>query len=106
MESGFIQCRAFRGGFRQGYKKHKGRILKVYSIHQRGYSWDDWHVNELTKESCFEYLSTAQYFAMHPLNGQYSHLIDDKLTLKYLCVEHLWISICPNITTKSIGMGK
>lgn len=30
-------------------------------------------------------MKTAQYYAMHPLNGQYSHWIDDKLTLKYLC---------------------
>lgn len=73
------------GVYRQDYKKHKGHILKVYSIHRRGYSWDDWHVNELTKENCSTYLRTAQYYAMHPLNGRFSHWIDDKLTLKYLC---------------------
>lgn len=71
--------------FRHDYKNHMGQFFKVWFIHRRGYSWDDWHVNELTKESCLEYLRTAQYYAMHPLNGKYSHWIDDKLTLKYLC---------------------
>lgn len=79
-------ARLLGGVFRQDYKKHKDAFLKVYSIHKHGYSWDDWHVNELTKESCATYLRTACYYAMHPLNGQYSHWIDDKLTLKYLCV--------------------
>lgn len=64
--------------FRQDYKKHKGEFLKVYSIHRQGYSWDDWHVNELTKESCATNFRTAQYYAMHPLNGRYSHWIDDR----------------------------
>lgn len=73
------------GVFRQDYKKHKSLILKVWSIHHEGFSWDDWHVNELNKQNCSEYLRTAQYYAMHPLNEQYSHWIDDKLTLKYLC---------------------
>lgn len=73
------------GVFRQDYKNHKGKILKVWSIHHEGFSWDDWHVNELNKQNCAEYLRTAQYYAMHPLNEQYSHWIDDKLTLKYLC---------------------
>ncbi len=76
----------FLGGvYRSDYKKHKNQFLKVWIIHHRGFSWDDWHVNELTKENCGEYLRTAQYYAMHPLNGSYSHWIDDKLTLKYLC---------------------
>ena len=71
--------------FRQDYKKHKRKILKVWSIHHQGFSWDDWHVNALNKQNCAEYLKTTQYYAMHPLNEQYSHWIDDKLTLKYLC---------------------
>ena len=73
------------GWFRRDYKRHPHQILKVWSIHKKGFSWDDWHVNELTNENCSEYLNTAQYCAMHPLNGRYSHWIDDKLTLKYLC---------------------
>ena len=73
------------GGYRQDYIQHKSQFLKVYSIHCQGFSWDDWYVNNLTKENCSEYLRTAQYYAMHPLNGPYSHWIDDKLTLKYLC---------------------
>lgn len=94
------------GVFRQDYKKHKGELLKVYSIHRRGYSWDDWHVNELTKESCSEYLRTAQYYAMHPLNGQYSHWIDDKLTLKYLCVGTLLDKYMPKYYYQIDSNGK
>ena len=70
------------GDYRLDYKKHGKEFIKVYSIHCEGFSWDDWYVNELSKENCSEYLWTAQYCAMHPLNGQYSHWIDDKLTLK------------------------
>lgn len=73
------------GEYRQDYKTHKKQFLKVYFIHRQGFSWDDWHVHNLTKRNCSEYLKTVQYYAMHPLNGQYSHWIDDKLTLKYLC---------------------
>lgn len=94
------------GVFRQDYKKHKGEFLKVYSIHRQGYSWDDWHVNELTKESCSEYLRTAQYYAMHPLNGQYSHWIDDKLTLKYLCVGTSLDKYMPKYYYQIDGNGK
>ena len=68
------------------YLNHAKCFLKVHSIHQRGFSWDDWHIDQLTNETCSEYLKTTEYYGMHPLNGGYSHWIDDKLTLKYLCV--------------------
>lgn len=73
------------GVFAQDYRKHKNHLFEVYSIHRRGFTWDDWHVDGLTKENCAGYLKSAEYYAMHPLNGSYSHWIDDKLTLKYLC---------------------
>ena len=71
--------------FYRDYKKHMSYAHKVYSIHRKGFSWDDWHINDLDKNDYSEYLKTAQYYAMHPLNGSFSHWIDDKLTLKYLC---------------------
>ena len=73
------------GVFFQDYKMHMKKWTKVHKIHSYGFSWDDWHINDLTKNNCSEYLKTTQYYAMHPINEQYSHWIDDKLTLKYLC---------------------
>lgn len=73
------------GVFRHDYILHKSHVLKVYQIHHHGFAWDDWHVSNLTRKNCTEYLRTVDYYAMHPLNNQYSHWIDDKLTLKYLC---------------------
>lgn len=71
--------------FYHDYRKHMSHAPEVYSIHRKGFSWDDWYVNDLDKNDYTEYLKTAQYYAMHPLNGNFSHWIDDKLTLKYLC---------------------
>lgn len=73
------------GVFLADYVKHKRCFLKVHAIHQKGFSWDDWHVAQLTNKTYSEYLKTTEYYGMHPLNGEYSHWIDDKLTLKYLC---------------------
>lgn len=74
------------GVFIKDYLEHWSHLGQVYAIHQKGFSWDDWHIDQLTDETCSEYLKTTEYYGMHPLNGEYSHWIDDKLTLKYLCV--------------------
>lgn len=74
------------GVFVQDYLNHMNQVFTVYSIHQKGFSWDDWHVGALTNDTCSEYLKSTEYCAMHPMNGSFSHWIDDKLTLKYLCV--------------------
>lgn len=71
--------------FLYDYKKYKKQFFKVFSIHRRGYNWNDWHVCGLTEENRKRFLSTAQYYAMHPLNEQRTYWIDDKLTIKYLC---------------------
>ena len=71
--------------FLSDYKKHKFSFSYIHRIHKYGYSIDDWRFCGLTKENYKEFLSTAQYYGMHPLNGRHSKWIDDKLTLKYLC---------------------
>lgn len=38
----------------------------------------------LTDKTQKSYLSTRDYCSLHPLNGNYSSWIDDKLTLKYI----------------------
>lgn len=71
--------------FLRDYKNHLGSAFSVMNIHRKGFSWEDWKVNDLDNKNYNEYLTTTAYYALHPLNGQYSHWIDDKLTLKYLC---------------------
>lgn len=57
---------------------------QIWKIHRRGFTVLDWNVCGLTEENYKRYLSSAEYCAMHPINGMYSKWIDDKLTLKYL----------------------
>lgn len=64
-------------------KKYPKPYIKT--AHRYGFSVDDWRFLGLNKDNYKDYLSTASYFAMHPINGSYSFWIDDKLTLKYLC---------------------
>ena len=71
--------------FWQDYKNHIWSFFSVMKIHNKGFSWEDWNVNDLENKKYDDYLKTTEYYAMHPLNGKYSHWIDDKLTLKYLC---------------------
>lgn len=72
--------------FLQDYKNHKWSFFSVMKIHNKGFSWEDWNINDFGRKKYDNYLKTTEYYAMHPLNGQYSHWIDDKLTLKYLCI--------------------
>ena len=73
------------GVFLKDYKKHIGSLFSVMRIHNKGFSWEDWNINDFGRKKYDKYLKTTEYYAMHPLNGKYSHWIDDKLTLKYLC---------------------
>lgn len=57
---------------------------QIRKIHRRGFTVEDWNVCGLTEENYKRYLSSAEYCAMHPINGMFSKWIDDKLTLKYL----------------------
>lgn len=71
--------------FLSDYRKRKMSLHKIFSIHNSGYSVNDWRSALITKETKKQYLTTIQYSKMHPLNGEYTKWIDDKLTLKYLC---------------------
>lgn len=73
------------GKFLKDYKQRKFSFAYIHKIHKYGYSIDDWRFCGLTKENHREFLSTAQYYGIHPINGRHSKWIDDKLTLKYLC---------------------
>lgn len=73
------------GTFLRDYKNKKFSYAYIHKIHAKGFSVDDWRFCGLNKENYKEYLSTVQYYGMHPINGKFSKWIDDKLTLKYLC---------------------
>lgn len=59
-------------------------LREKMKIHKCGFTVTNWKYLGLTEETSKEYLSNVQYFNMHPLNGEYSKWIDDKLTLKYI----------------------
>lgn len=71
--------------FFRDYKEHAVSWLKVYKIHSKGFTVNDWKFLGLNRENYKAFLSNAAYYGMHPINGAYSKWIDDKLTLKYLC---------------------
>ena len=71
--------------FLSDYRKRKMGLRKTISIHNSGYSVNDWRSALITKETKDQYLTTIQYHKMHPMNGEYTKWIDDKLTMKYLC---------------------
>lgn len=69
--------------FYHDYKRYPP--LKTFRIHRRGFTVSNWLVCNINEDNYKEYLTDADYFGMHPINGQFSAWIDDKLTLKYLC---------------------
>lgn len=69
--------------FFEDYKRYS--LMKAFSIHRHGFTVSDWNFLDLSKDKYREYLSNANYYGMHPINGRFSAWIDDKLTLKYLC---------------------
>ena len=86
----FYKMKSFRGGWMlthlyiQDYKQGKVPVWKIIKAHFRGWSYSDWAILGLTDANFMDYLSTRDYCSLHPLNGEYSYWIDDKLTLKYI----------------------
>ena len=57
---------------------------RIAQIHHRGFLVGDWLTMGITESNYKKYLSSKQYYSLHPYNGRYSDWIDDKLTLKYI----------------------
>ncbi len=80
----------FRGGwilthfFYLDYLAHKDSYLKIAKCHLKGWSASDWYILGINDNNQKQYLSTLDYCSLHPLNGEYSAWIDDKLTIKYI----------------------
>ncbi len=71
-------------GLLKDYKRYPFNPLKVLSIHRKGFLVNDWEILGLTNSNYKGYLSSKQYNSIHPINGYYSKLIDDKITIKYI----------------------
>lgn len=74
------------GGMLSDYKKRPGgaNIFEIFSIHRKGFQVSDWKILRLNNENYKAFLSSKQYSNYHPINGYYTNLIDDKLTIKYI----------------------
>lgn len=74
------------GGMLSDYKKRPGgaSIFEIISIHRKGFQVTDWKILRLTKDNYRLFLSSKQYSNYHPINGYYTKLIDDKITIKYI----------------------
>ena len=74
------------GGMLNYFKKRPGgaNLFEIISIHRKGFLVNDWKIMRLTKGNYKQYLSSKQYSSYHPINGYYTNLIDDKLTIKYI----------------------
>lgn len=71
-------------GLVRDYLKGFPHLLRVFSIHRRGFVLSDWEILNLNPEKCKGYLTTKQYNKIHPINGYYSKIIDDKMVMKYV----------------------
>lgn len=71
--------------FENDYKITSLSREEIDAIHEKGFTALHWLSLNLDDEKCKQYLSTVDYYRLHPLNGQYSLWIDDKLTFKYIC---------------------
>ena len=74
------------GGMLSDFKKRPGGagLFEILSIHRKGFLATDWKIMRLTKDNYKRYLSSKQYSNFHPINGYYTKLIDDKITIKYI----------------------
>lgn len=68
------------------YKARPASIRQLRAAHRRGFPWEVWNELGLEEKDWRQYLSTARYYAMQPLNGRYTSWVDDKLMLRYLCL--------------------
>lgn len=70
--------------FLMDYKKDPVNSIKTFKIHRKGFSKADWEILELDKHNYRNYLTSKKYADIHPINGYYSKIIDDKMVIKYI----------------------
>lgn len=59
-------------------------IAKYFWAYKRGFTPKKVSLFNLDENNYRNYLSDYDYFQLHPINGQFTHWIDDKLTFRYL----------------------
>lgn len=89
----FLGFRSFRGWYHwirtviNGMKMSNGLPInkRVWCL-SHGFAPADMNLygEKKLRENYHNYLSEKQYYKLHPINGQYSFWIDDKLTMKYI----------------------
>jgi hypothetical protein len=66
------------------FSNKKTTLSQKLWAQKRGFLSDKINYFGLTNNNYKDYLSEFDYFWLHPINGAYSHWIDDKLTTKYI----------------------
>jgi hypothetical protein len=66
------------------FKNKKTTLSQKIWAQKRGFLSDSISFYGLTEDNYQDYLSDFDYFQLHPINGAFSHWIDDKLTIKYI----------------------
>ena len=66
------------------YRKNIRKMASVFKAHRAGFAYSDWCLLTDKPYTPEDYLNTADYYSLHPLNGNETAWIDDKLTLKYI----------------------
>ena len=64
------------------YKCFPREVPRTFCVHRKGFSLMEWNMLGLEDKDYKSYLTTRDYYKLHPLNGRYSRLIDDKIVIK------------------------
>jgi hypothetical protein len=70
--------------FFKDYKRNPLHPFRTFSIHRKGFTLADWGILGVTNSNWKSFLSSKQYLDIHPINGFYSKMIDDKMVIKYI----------------------
>jgi len=79
----------------------KAPLKKKLWAHKRGFMSYKVDYYQLTDENYQDFLPDMEYYRMHPINGAFSHWIDDKLTIRYLL--HPFKDLPPRILFSSLS---
>lgn len=83
-------------GLLRDYYRYFPRLFYVLSVHSKGFVVSDWEILNLNKTNFHGYLTTKQYNKIHPINGYYSKIIDDKMNIKYVLFGTILSDIMPD----------
>ena len=82
--SSYFAPRVLEERYRDFFHNPNTTLKEKLWAQKRGFLSDKIAFYGLTEDNYRDYLSDFDYWKMHPINGQFSHWIDDKLTIKYL----------------------